>query len=230
MSRCIKSEDIVKNFEKYVRRQDLARFLARYELFKKIIDIKGSIVECGVHEGRGIFSWAKLSSNLEPYAIHRKIIGFDTFEGFPSIDERDLNIQIENPRLRKGGFEEDYDVYSECLSLTEEYDSNRFLNQFDKIKLIRGDALKTIPEFVEKNRHLTISLLFLDFDLYDPTKAALKYLAPLVVKGGIIAFDEVNNENWPGESEALKEYFNYNLNQVELKKFYFDPNISYYIV
>ena len=223
-------QQIIKNFAKYARRQDLARFLARYELFKKIINVKGSIVECGVHEGSGVFSWAKLSSNLEPYSIHRKIIGFDTFEGFPDIDKKDLNPEIENEKLKKGGFSESYDVFSECNDLVAEYDANRFLNQFDKIRLVKGDALSTIPEFVSDNKYLTISLLFLDFDLYAPTKTALQYLAPLVVKGGIIAFDEVNNENWPGESEALKEFFGNNLNQIELKKFYFDPNISYFIV
>lgn len=42
------------NFEKYVRRQPLARFLARYELFKMQMEIKGSIIECGVHYGGGL--------------------------------------------------------------------------------------------------------------------------------------------------------------------------------
>src|SRR5678815_3830048 len=71
-------EDKLRNFEKYVKRQALTRFIARYELFKKIINIKGSIVECGVHHGGGLMAWAKLSAGLEPMALHRKIIGFDT--------------------------------------------------------------------------------------------------------------------------------------------------------
>ena len=41
----------LNNFELYVKRQALTRFIARYELFKQIISIKGSIVECGVHHG-----------------------------------------------------------------------------------------------------------------------------------------------------------------------------------
>lgn len=41
------------NFEKYISRQSMARFLARYELFKMIKNTKGSIVECGVHWGGG---------------------------------------------------------------------------------------------------------------------------------------------------------------------------------
>ena len=61
-----KIESKLNNFEKYVRRQALARFIARYELFKLQMDISGSIVECGVHEGGGLFAWAKLSANLEP--------------------------------------------------------------------------------------------------------------------------------------------------------------------
>ena len=45
------------NFEKYVRRQALSRFLVRYELFKLIRNIKGSIIECGVHHGGGLWLW-----------------------------------------------------------------------------------------------------------------------------------------------------------------------------
>src|SRR5262245_59502817 len=42
------------NFGKYVPRQSLARFMARYEIFKLIKDVQGSIVECGVLFGGGL--------------------------------------------------------------------------------------------------------------------------------------------------------------------------------
>ena len=35
----------LENFGKYVPRQNLARFLARYEIFRLIKDVQGSIVE-----------------------------------------------------------------------------------------------------------------------------------------------------------------------------------------
>ena len=54
--------DKLKNFSKYVRRQDIARFMVYHELFKKQIGIKGSVVECGVHQGSATMSWAKMSS------------------------------------------------------------------------------------------------------------------------------------------------------------------------
>ena len=51
----------------------------------KILNIEGSIVECGVWNGAGLLSYAKLVEIFEPYSIKRKVIGFDTFEGFVDI-------------------------------------------------------------------------------------------------------------------------------------------------
>ncbi|WP_434304820.1 class I SAM-dependent methyltransferase [Clostridium botulinum] len=215
----------LRNFEKYVTRQSLARFLARYEIYKLIKNVKGSIIECGVHHGGGVMAWAKLSSDLEPYAIHRKVIGFDTFEGFPDVAIEDKS-SYENESLKKKGFSTEYNAYDELLDVIEEYDENRFLNQFNKIELIKGDATKTIPEYVDSNKHLIVSLLFLDFDLYEPTKVALETLLPRMPKGAIIAFDEINNPYWPGETMALLEKFS-KLSDLEIKKFEFDPNIAY---
>ena len=76
-------------FPVWVRRQDFAYCLAKYEIFKKILNVNGSIVECGVFVGSGIMTWLHCSSILEPYNHTRKIIGFDTFAGFPYIDDKD---------------------------------------------------------------------------------------------------------------------------------------------
>ena len=59
--------DKLRNFAKYVRRQDIARFLCRYEIFKRQLHVKGSLVECGVHHGGGLMTWAQISAILEPY-------------------------------------------------------------------------------------------------------------------------------------------------------------------
>ncbi|MEO8949200.1 MAG: TylF/MycF/NovP-related O-methyltransferase [Mucilaginibacter sp.] len=212
------------NFTKYVRRQNLARFMVQYELFKRQINIKGSIVECGVHNGGGAMAWAKISSTLEPYNYHRMIYGFDTFEGFPGINE--IDAAANNPIASKGAFaESDYNIYEELQDVIKEYDDNRFLNHKQKIELIKGDANITIPEFVKKNKHVLISLLYLDFDIYEPTVTALKYLFPLMPKGAILAFDELNNPDWPGETQAMLEALN--LNNYKIECFDFEPNISF---
>lgn len=215
------------NFEKYVRRQALARALVRYELFKLQLDIKGCVVECGVHHGGGLLGWAKLSAALEPYALDRRIYGFDTFEGFPGVSEEDTAGK-ENLAARKGGFDVGYDVYEELREVIAEHDANRFLNQFPKVELVRGDAVQTIPEFVTKNPHLLVSLLFLDFDLYEPTAVALEHFLPRMGKGAILAFDEINNPWWPGETQALLGKLN--LREHRLQRFSMDPNIAYTVL
>ncbi len=215
----------LKNFEKFIDRQSMARFLVRYELFKKIKFIKGSIIECGVHYGGGLMSWAKLSSALEPYAIHRKIIGFDTFDGFPNLTKEDLT-SVNHNELKSKGFKAHNMILEELNECIDDYNQNRFLNQFSKIELIKGDANETIPKYINDNSHLIVSLLFLDFDIYEPTKTALEYFLNRIPKGGIIAFDEINNEYWKGETVAALEVFK-TFNNYEIKKFDFDPNIAY---
>ena len=39
------------DFPRHVRRQHIARFLTKYEIFKQIVSINGSVVECGVFAG-----------------------------------------------------------------------------------------------------------------------------------------------------------------------------------
>lgn len=215
------------NFEKYVRRQSIARFLARYELFKLQQNIKGSIIECGVHWGGGLFAWAKLSSALEPYALDRRIFGFDTFSGFPALSEKDVNAE-HNQEAHIGGFKTDAGVIEELHQLIESYNSNRFLNQYDKIFLIEGDATTTIPRFLEENPYVMVSLLFIDFDLYEPTRVALQHFIPRMSRGAVLAFDELNNPWWPGETQALLEELN--VNRHTLHRFSFDPNIAYMVL
>ena len=77
------TETKLQNFVKYVRRQDLTRLIARYEIFKKALNVKGSVIECGVFKGAGLMAWALFSDMLEPVNLTRRIYGFDTFEGFP---------------------------------------------------------------------------------------------------------------------------------------------------
>ena len=48
--------DKLSSFTKYVPRQTLTYFLSRYEIFKKILNVHGSIVECGVFFGAGLMT------------------------------------------------------------------------------------------------------------------------------------------------------------------------------
>ena len=211
------------NFTKYIRRQKLTRLLSLYEIYKKILPVKGSVVECGVFRGFGLMAWANMSAVLEPANLTRRIYGFDTFKGFPNVSEKDLNtvMKPECGQLYADSFEELHE-------LIKIYDSNRFLGHVNKVQLIKGDVVKTIPEFISNNKHLVVSLLFLDLDLYEPTKAAIENFFPRMSKGAIIAFDELDNPIWPGETMALLEILG--INRLKIERIEFDPYISYAII
>ncbi len=118
-------------------------------------------------------------------------------------------------------------IKQEIERLVALHDQNRPLRHIPKVELVEGDACKTIPKYIEQNPHLMVSLLYLDFDLYEPTKVALEKLYPRVVKGGLVAFDELNCPEFPGETIALLETVD--LAEVKLRRFPFDPYVSYFV-
>lgn len=217
-------EKKLENFPKYVRRQNITRFLALYEIFKRVLPVKGSIVECGVFRGFGVMSWSKFSAIMEPVNLTRRIYGFDSFSGFPAVADQDI---AQNSRHVKKGdlFADSYDELQELIGI---HDATRFLGHIGKTKLIRGDATKTIPKFVDENPHLLVSLLFLDFDLYEPTLVALEHFVPRMPRGAIIAFDELDNPLWPGETQAMLKYFNGR--NPKLERVEFDPYIGFAVI
>jgi len=215
----------LRDFSRHTRRQDLSRFLAKYELFKISLPVNGSVIECGVYAGGGVMSWMHFSSILKPYNHSRRVIGFDTFAGFPAIHEKDRSGSSEH--LYTGGFQTGAKIKRELERFIQIHDRNRPLGHIPKVELVAGDARQTIPLYVEKHPYLIISLLYLDFDLYEPTKVALANLYPRVCKGGVVVFDELNCPEFPGETTALLDTFD--LACIRLQRFPFDPYISYFV-
>lgn len=221
-------EPIVKldAFTKFVPRQALTKLLARYELFRLQLEVHGSVVEVGVHRGASFMAWAHFSSILEPVNYLRKIIGFDTFEGFPAVGDKDSAGVSEH--LKKGGFGVEEDAEAELRRAAALYDVNRLMGHIPKIELVRGDVCRTLPDYLAKNPHLVVSLLHLDADLYEPTRAALEHLLPRMPKGAVLAFDELNMALFPGETLAAMEAVG--LNHLRLRRFPFATSLSYAVI
>jgi SAM-dependent methyltransferase len=175
-----------------------AKMLARYELYKKVIDLPGDIVEAGVFHGEGLICWAQLAQIFNPLS-RRRVVGFDTFQGFPatSRSEHDKNAGRQA---------------NECNRPETNLSSEDLLAQVNtlgldhRIELVPGDARLSIGEYRRRNPGFRVALLYLDFDTYDPTLAALQELYPLLVPGGVVVFDEYAVRGW-GESDAVDEYF-----------------------
>jgi hypothetical protein len=179
------------------------------------------VVECGVNHGFGIMTWARLSAILEPVNLTRRIYGFDTFQGFPSVSPRDRSAASEHVKVG----DLFADSHDEILELVAINDSTRFLGHVPKVKLVKGDATQTIPQFVAEHPHVLVSLLFLDFDLYAPTRVALEHFLPRMPRGAIIAFDELDNPLWPGETVAMLEVLE--KYKLRIQRFPFDPYIGF---
>lgn len=213
---------LIKNFAVYTPRQFLTDFLVRYELFKLITNVAGSVLEFGVLNGQGLMSMANFSAILEPTNLSREIFGFDTFTGFPSISIEDGK----DPLVKQGGFSVDGSLerLQQAISL---YDSNRYLGHIQKINLIKGDVTHTLPAFFKDNPHVIPALVYLDMDLYGPTKYVLETIYDRIPRGAIVAFDELNHRSFPGESIALHEALG--LGNISLKRLSFCSRISYFI-
>jgi len=214
----------IEAFAKYASRQSLAKFFTKYELFKQVLNVSGSIVECGVLHGAGLLTWAKLSSIFEPANHPRKVIGFDTFSGFPSVSSKDTVGTFNDTKV--GGLcGTPYEYVQEAVRI---YDLNRPIAHIPKVELVEGDLCETAPKYLQDNPHLSVAMLYLDVDLYEPTKKALELFVPRMPKGAILVFDQFNARIFPGETQAVDDVIG--IRNLEIRRFPFDSYVSYAVL
>jgi len=186
-------------------------------------DIPGAFLEFGVYNGQGLLSWANFSAIQEPYHITREIYGFDTFEGFAGVSEKDKS---DHPDVVKDG-SYNIDSYSRISKAIELFDRNRPIGHVKKIFLVPGDVTKTLRPFLAENSHVIPALIYLDMDIYEPTKYVLEELIDRMPKGGIVAFDEFAHRTYPGETTALLDVLP--MKEIKLQRIPFCSRIAYFV-
>jgi hypothetical protein len=184
---------IVDHFGLYAGIQTLGTRLAVYEIMKQSIDLPGHIIEFGCWKGNNLIFMAKVLQLLQPNT-YKHIYGFDSFEGLQTFSAEDNK----NPELI-GKYKGNEETIRAVIDL---FDMGEWVH------LVKGDALKTIPQFEKDFPHVMFSLAYIDFDLYEPSKTALEFIKKRIVPGGIIVFDEALTHLWPGEGRALVEFLN----------------------
>ena len=180
-----------KKSKKYLslKSHELQRMPYFYSLMSLIKNIDGDIVECGVGRGNSL-AMMVLSSELINSSCERSFYGFDSFEGFPSPTEEDLE-----GKAKKGHYKVNIQTVKDLIK-------NYLTKSSGKIFLEKGFVEDTLEDFSNK-----IALLHLDLDLYNAYKFSLYKLYPLVSKGGVIAFDEYQStKKWPGAKKAIDEF------------------------
>lgn len=187
----------------YMRSSALAKILFINELYQLILDTPGSIIEFGTWWGQNLILFENLRAIYEPFNQNRRVIGFDTFKGYPSLSGNDKQSET----IKVGGYtvSENYRGYLE--ELIDYHEKNNVLATVKKHKTVEGDVTKTAPQYFKDNPHESIALAYFDMALYEPTKVCLQVILPHLHTGSIIMLDEYNSADYPGETIAFKEVF-----------------------
>jgi hypothetical protein len=88
-SSLLPDDEILPNLGLFLTSKALSRILFFYEIYKKIIHTHGIIIEFGVRWGQTLSIMSALRGIFEPFNRHRKIVGFDTFDGLKGIGKED---------------------------------------------------------------------------------------------------------------------------------------------
>ena len=137
----IPDDELLANLGLYLSSKNLSRLLFFYKIYMKILLTHGVITEFGVRWGQNLSLLSALRGIFEPFNRHRKIIGFDTFEGFSGVCEKDGD----KCKCADGSFSvtPHYEYYLDrIMSLQEELNP---ISHIKRYELVKGDALKTIP-------------------------------------------------------------------------------------
>lgn len=193
--------DILAQLPLYTPRVVLAHQLFLDEIYRQILDVPGAIAEFGVRWGRNLASFHSLRSIYESNNMSRHIYGFDTFAGFPSISERDGH----DPVTQVGGLDVPEGYLGSLEEILYAHQGLSMRPDHKRFHLVKGDVCETLPKQIEDNPHLIFALCYIDVDLYEPSKAVIKAVWERTPKGGILAFDEINLDLFPGETLAMLE-------------------------
>lgn len=220
----IPPNEMLSNLGLFLNRQTLSRILFMHELYQRILNVQGIVVEFGVRWGPNLALFSSVRGMYEPFNYTRKIVGFDTFSGFPSVAKDDGGDQIVSAGAY--GVTEHYEDYLDSVLAYHEHESP--LNHIKKYELIKGDASVTLEEYLKRHPETVIALAYFDFDLYEPTKKCLELIKPHITKGTVIGFDELNWPTFPGETIALRETFG--LDRYAIRRSLLSPSPSYVVI
>ena len=220
----IPDAEILSNLGLFISKTEFSRMLYIHEIYRKIIGVHGIIVEFGTRWGQNLVLFETFRGIYEPFNRNRKIVGFDTFEGFPAVSDEDGDADI----VAEGayGVTDHYESYLE--QLLEVHGWEGALPEGGRIELVKGDAAEEVAGYLDRHPETIIAMAYFDMDLYEPTRACLEAIKGCLTRGSILAFDELNYGLFPGETMALKEAIG--LRRYRLRHTRFSSNRAYLVV
>lgn len=220
----IPESELQSNLGLFLSRQTMARMLWMHELYQKIINVPGVIMEFGVRWGQNLALFQSFRGIYEPYNYTRKVIGFDTFSGFSGTSAKDGTADI----VADGAYSvtPGYEKYLEQILQYHEMESP--VSHIKKHTLVKGDASQTAKKYLQDNPETIVALAYFNMDIYQPTAQCLEAIKGYLTKGSVIGFDELNCPHFPGETTALKEALG--LDRYRLVRYPHNPYPAYLII
>lgn len=220
----IPDDQVLANMGLFFNSKNLSRILFMDYLYRQAIDVQGVVMDFGTRWGQNMALFTAFRGMYEPFNRHKRIIGFDTFKGFPKVTQVDGQSE-----MIKDGNVAVTDNYLEYLERVMDcLEKDNPLGHIRKHDFVVGDACKGIYDYLERHPYTIVALAYFDFDLYEPTKICLEAIKPRLVKGSVIGFDELNDPDSPGETAALMEVFG--LTNIRLKRYRYASRVSYFVV
>ncbi|MDP7201911.1 MAG: crotonobetainyl-CoA--carnitine CoA-transferase [Dehalococcoidia bacterium] len=218
----IEDANLLSNLELFTGRIELQNTLFFDHIYKQILGVHGVLMEFGTRYGHNLALLTELRGIYEPYVRSRKIIGFDSFEGFLSVDPKDgKNLSVGRFATSRG-----YDKYLERVLTSHE--SLSPISHIRKFEIVSGDAATMLEKYLEAHPETIVAFAHFDLDLYKPTKACLEILSNYITKGTIIGFDQLCLETCPGETIAFREVLG--LSKYNIRRTPYSSSAAYIIV
>ena len=171
--------------------------------FAQFNKTRGDYLEFGTFEGNAFLMAYHLArsyklSNMNFYA-------FDSFEGLPKVTGIDV-LSDPEPHFQKGEFRCSLDRFKSIL--------RRHSVDMNKVHVVPGFFDRTLNDATKASLPLrAVSVVLVDCDLYESTRAVLDFITDYVVNGTVILFDDwFNYKGDPrlGENRAFREWLERN--------------------
>lgn len=198
-------EETERSLGLFLRGSLLARIFAIQEVYKLILNKPGLILDVGTWRGQTAVLCENLRSIYEPLNFSRKVIAFDTFEGYLGFGEKDKPTEIHQDGTYSLGALNYSKYLSDLIVLHEK--ANAMGHNFGKHSIVKGDCRDTIKDFFSMNVNAFVALAFLDVNSYSPTSEAIADIWPKLIPGGFLAIWQLTRDVIPAEGHVYRNEF-----------------------
>lgn len=187
----------------FLRGSLLARILAIADLYKQIVDLPGAVFDVGTWRGQTAVVCENLRAIFEPLHFARRIVCFDTFEGYKGFSDKDKATELHRDGTYGVGGESYADYLARLLTVHEK--NNAMGHNHGKHRVVQGDCRETLPKFFVDNPSEFVSLAFFDVNSFDPTLKSFEAIYERLVPGGICGFWQLTRNTIPAEGRVYAE-------------------------